>query len=58
MPFLIPGIIIALFFGFIWGAGWGINECIEAGQKFVDITVDEKLIKEYIYNYKNLIPIK
>ena len=49
--------IVGLTFGFCVGFGYGAKaafyECVDIGLNFVDIDVNEDLIKQAVFNYKN-----
>ena len=47
--FLILGILI----GYSWGATQSLNWCVKVGLKFVDIDIDEQMLKTALYQYKN-----
>ena len=56
MPFLIPGILIALLIGFMIGLSMGFNQCVDAGVQIlhsqgVELNVDTEYFNDLFTQY-------
>jgi len=51
MFFIIGGLCFSLGYGY--GFSQGISWAVDIGLNFIDIQIDEQMIKQGIFNYKN-----